>query len=132
MVSLPWKGEGERKGKGKEQGMEEVREQVMVGVREAAELARVSQKQIRKWITAGKVRAELREGKFGPTWSIEASSLPLSRRPMEVGIPRVGQGVHTPGAVAALPDSRGGEVDSRGGTGAVQALVAMLSDLQRR
>src|SRR5512140_3131809 len=100
MVSLPWKGEGERTGRGKEQGMAEVQEQVMVGVREAAELARVSQKQIRKWITAGKVRAELRDGKFGPTWSIEASSLPLTRRPMETGIPRVGQGVYTPGTRA--------------------------------
>ncbi len=105
--------------------MAEVREQVMVGVREAAQLARVSTKQIRKWIAEGKVRAELAEGKFGPTWSIEASSLPLAPRPMERGIPGVGQAL-------PVPPPRGEEEDSRGGAGAVQALVAMLSDLQRR
>ena len=105
--------------------MAEASRQVMVGVREAAQLAGVSTKQVRKWILAGKVRAELQEGKFGPTWSIEAASLPFTQSPIEEGRLKIGQGVPTVEV--------GGKGDnSRGDTGAMQALIAMLSDLQRR
>ncbi len=106
-------------------GMAEGQEQVMVGVREASRLAAVSTKMVRKWVAEGKVRAELREGKFGPTWQIEASSLPLTRRAMERAIPRVGQGDRGTGEPLE-------EGDSKGGQGAMGALIAMLTDLQRR
>ncbi len=125
MLFHPWKWGRPSSGKGTGKGMAEVEEQVTVGVREASRLAAVSTKMMRKWVAEGKVRAELREGKFGPTWQIEASSLPLTRRAMEKGIPRVGQG--DMGKGEAL-----GEGDSKGGQGAVAALIAMLTDLQRR
>jgi len=129
MVYHPWKGEGLTSGKGQGKGMAEVQEQVMVGVREAAQLAGVSTKQVRKWVAEGKVRAQLRESKFGPTWHIEASSLPLPRRPLEQGIPRVGQGGGVPVEGVVEGDSKG---VAGVGTGAMQALIAMLADLQRR
>jgi len=90
---------------------------VMVGVREAAQLAGVSTKQVRKWIREGAVRAEQVAGKFGPTWQIEAASIPLSRRPLEAGIPRVGQGL-------ALESEASGNGWARGEAGAMAALVA--------
>jgi hypothetical protein len=105
--------------------MADLDQQVMVGVREAAQMARVSTKQVRKWIAEGKVRAELREGKFGPTYSIEASSLPLSRGPMERGIPGVGQG-------STLAGDTPEEGSGRASAGAMTALLRMLQDLQRR
>jgi hypothetical protein len=105
--------------------MAEPGEQVIVGVREAAQIAEVSTKQVRKWIAEHRVRADLQAGKFGPTWAIEASSLPLPRRPMEPR--RVGVGQGQQGEEGGL--SKGADTVAKG---AVEALLAMLADLQRR
>jgi len=60
-------------------GQGEERTQVEVTVRQAAKIAGVSTKQVRRWIREGAVRATMREAKHGPTWHIEAASLPPPR-----------------------------------------------------
>ena len=70
----------------------EERGQVEVTVREAARIAGVSTKQVRRWIAAGEVRATKRQEKHGPTWCVEASSLPARRVSLDTAGARSGEG----------------------------------------
>jgi len=84
-------GQGGETGQGDEAG------QVELTVIEAARVAGVSTKQVRRWIREGQVRATKREGKHGPTWFVEAASLPPRRVTMDT--PRImsGQAPAPPG-----------------------------------
>ncbi len=88
--------------------------QVTVGVREAAKIAGVSTKLIRRWIKAGEIRADLVEGKFGPTYRVEVWSLPPSRGPVEAASPQVSSGRDAQGAGVAgeVPGDEAGVVAS--------------------
>jgi len=100
-------------------------EQAEITIREAAELASVSQKTIRKLLKAGKVRGRMGESRYGRTWFIDLATLPLKPGTMEAG--RVGLGEGGPGA----DQGRSGELyqgQDRVGAG----LLSMLADLQRR
>lgn len=95
--------------------------QVTVGVREAAKIAGVSTKLIRRWIRAGEIRADLVDGKFGPTWRVEVWSLPPAKAPVEASVPRVSPG----------PDPRGHGIAGGvpgDGAGVVASLLAVVRE----
>ena len=89
-------------------------EQVRVGVREAAAIAGVSTKLIRRWIRAGEIRADLVDGKYGPTWRVEVWSLPPAKAPLEAAVPRVSTGSDPrgPGIAGEVPGDGPGVVAS--------------------
>jgi len=95
--------------------------QVELTVRAAAEVAGVSTKQVRRWIREGTVRATKREGRHGPTWFVEAATLPPRRVSMDRPGTRSGQ-------AATLP-----EQGSDQGSGEVVAgLLGMVRERDRQ
>ena len=91
--------------------------QVELTVRQAAKVAGVSTKQVRRWIVEKRVRAVMREGKHGPTWYVEATSLPPGRAPLDAaerGDRQGGQG---------LGDGRG-----EGSDGVASSLLALVRE----
>jgi len=98
--------------------------QVEVGVKEAAQIVGVSTKQVRRWIREGVVRANLRDGKFGPQWQIESSSLPPARVAVDTTRQGVGQGGR-----GVLPGVD--HTPANGGEGIAAALLGVLAEKDR-
>ena len=95
--------------------------QVELTVIEAARVAGVSTKQVRRWIREGQVRATKREGKHGPTWFVEAASLPPRRVTMDT--PRI-----MSGQAPILPEQ--GSDQGQGGVAA--RLLEVLGERDRQ
>lgn len=99
--------------------------QVTVTVKEAAKIAGVSEKQVRAWVKEGTVRADLVRTRYGPTYAIEASSLPApaesggKARTMAGESRQAGKGVLETGAA---------KVETR----VIEALMAMLETTQAK
>lgn len=105
--------------------MAESAAQVTVGVKEAAKIAGVSEKQVRAWIKEGTIRADLVKGRYGEEYRIEASSLPQTTEPVRQGQTNSGQsGQGTAGTLSTGA--------ARLETRVVEALMAMLDDTQKR
>jgi excisionase family DNA binding protein len=100
-------------------------EQAEVTIREAAELAGVSQKTVRKLLKEGKVRGRMGESRYGRTWFVDLATLPLRADTLEAGRVGLREGGTGEG------EGHGAELyqgQDRVGTG----LISMLADLQRR
>ncbi len=98
-------------------GQGEEARQVELTVRRAAQVAGVSVKQVRRWIAAGEVRATKRQGKHGPTWFVEAATLPPRRATVD-----------TPRATSEQGERVAGDGRGEGAGGVAASLLEVLRE----
>jgi len=99
--------------------------QATVTVKEAARIAGVGEKQVRAWVKDGTVRADLVRTRYGPTYAIEASSLPPPAEDGGKALP-LSREARQAGRLAL--ETGAARVETR----LLEALMAMLSETQAR
>ena len=102
--------------------------QIELTVRQAARVAGVSVKQVRRWIAAGEVRATKRQAKHGPTWFVEAATLPPRRASVDTPRARSGEGSPLDGQGSGDGRGMGSE---QGSANVAASLLALVGEKDR-